>query len=108
MACRGMVSSVGQMFYAVDLAIRVGGGVENAVPVDYQGLHLQFLRLENGGGLTLRSNSIHAGGSPCGGLQISAGVRSTRPEGSGRRRRKSLKRRCKFEPAGTANGHAGG
>src|SRR6202035_5976107 len=108
MVCGGTISCVGQMFYAINLAIRDSRGIENAVPVANQSLHLQFLGFENGGGLPLRSNSIYAGGSARGGIQISAGVRGNRPDIGGWCRRKSLKRGCELEAAGTANGHAGG
>ncbi len=96
------------MFDAIDLAIRVGGGVEDAVLVHDQRLHLQFLGFENGGGLALRRDAIDAGGSSGGGIEDFRSVGGDRPDVGRWRGRERLERGREFEAAGAANGHAGG
>ena len=73
-------AGAGQMLNAIHLAVGIGGGIENAVLVHRQRLYLQLLGLEDGGGLSLRGDAIHARGRAGRGIKISALVSRDRPD----------------------------
>src|SRR5713101_8416203 len=107
LARRGIARrNVGNTFNAIHLAIGIGGSIENAVFVHGQRLHLQFLRLKNGGGLALRRNAIDTCGRAGSGVKIPALIRGDRPDIGGRRGGKRLDGGGEFETPDAANGHA--
>ena len=70
----------------------------------HQRLHLQFLRLEDGGGFPIGRDAIDARGRPGGCVDVARGIRGDRPDVSRRRGREGFERRSEFESALAAEG----
>src|SRR5437762_12143387 len=94
------------MFDAIDLAIRIGSGVNNAAVVHHQGLYLQLLRLENGSRLAVRRNAIDPGRRAGRSVQIAGLVGGDRPDVSGWSSSDGLERGSKLQTTRASDGYA--
>src|SRR5579864_1115118 len=90
----------------VDLAVGVGGRVDDSALIHDQGLYLKFLRLENHRRFTVGSNSIHSCRRTGGGVKIALAIGCDRPDISRWSRKQRRERRSQFQTAGAAYGHA--
>ncbi len=100
--------SFGLVLDFVDLAVGRGGGIDHAAGSDFEGLHLQFLRLKNDGGVAVGRNAVDARGRSCGGVDVSRVIRGDGPDVGRRRGVEQLERGSEFQAAGTADGDSGG
>ena len=91
------------MFNAINLAIRVSGGVENTVLVQDQRLYLQLLRLKNCCGLALGSDAIDTSWGSGGSVKIPCLIGGNRGWGGGDR----SEGRCELQTSGVADCNPG-
>src|SRR5207253_7786423 len=54
------------------------GRENDSTLIDHEGLHLQLLRLKNGGGLSIGRDAVESGGSSGGGKEIARVIRRDR------------------------------
>ena len=106
--CIGLRSGLAAFrgFETIHLAVGCGRGVDGAVFVDDQSLHLQFLRLEDGRALTIGRDAIDPGWRSGGSVDVARGIGCDRPDVGRRRGRKRFERRSEFEAALTAQSDA--